>query len=361
MKNYIKIILIGVFFILLQSYLQNNLALTSIYERYVGYLMPIIYAIFIAIFLDPVVEFIKKKLPFKKYNMLISITITILLIIFLFIGFILLIAPQIAKSIQELYGKMPYMQKKGLFYLSKIIEYLKARGFLIFGEQELEQSVMSFVKRNMSSIQSFGVSALLNIVWWGVALSKFLIGAFLGLLIIYNRDYFITFLKNFLIAIFGKKKEVVIYDFLEKSRMILLKFVAGRMLVSFVVGLCVFIVMIVSGTPYAILTAIMMGIGNMIPYIGSIVASIIALFLVSLAVPSKIIYLFLAILVAQSVDGLVVGPKIVGETVGMNTFWIMIAILIGGNLGGITGMFFGVPVLAIIKLIYHDRLKKEIL
>lgn len=355
MKKYIQIIIIGIFFIILQSYFQDNLAFINIYEKYMGYLTPLIYAVFIAIFLDPIVEFFEKKF---HTNRIIGIILTIILLMILIASFIGVIAPQIAKSIKELYSKMPMMQIKIEKYLMDITMYLKSKGILILGETKLQESAINFVKKNISSFQDFGLSALLNIVWWGVGISKFLIGAFLGILIIFNREYFIKFLQNILKITFGANKSHIIFDFLKSSRIILLKFIGGRIIVSAAVGLSTFLVMFISSTPYALLTGVMMGVGNMIPYIGSIVAGIIAIFLVSLAIPTKLIFLFLAILVAQIVDGWIVGPYVVGETVGMSAFWIMVAILIGGSMGGIVGMFFGVPIFAMIKLIYLKKLEK---
>ena len=354
-NKFVKVITVGIIFIILQSFLQNNQGLMNIYSRYIGYLTPIIYAIFIAIFLEPIVNFFENKL---KINRILGIIITIILIIIIIIGFVGIITPSLSKSIKELYLKLPMMQEKSELYIENIIMYLKSKGIIILGENELQKSAINFIKKNTSHFQDFGISALLNIVWWGLALTKFFIGFFLGTLIILNKEYFVKFLENILKLFFGDEKGIKILDFLEQTREILLKFVFGRILVSIAVGFITFITMAITSTPYALLTGVMMGVGNMIPYVGSIVGGLIAIFLVSLAMPSKLIFLFVATVLAQLVDGWIIGPRIVGKTIGMSTFWIMVAILIGGSMGGIFGMFFGVPIFAMIKLIYHNYLKK---
>ena len=355
-KKGFKIVLIGIVLIIIQSFFQQYTTITEIYSRYIGYLIPVIYAFFIAVFLEPIVTFFEKKL---KMNRILSIGVTICLLILLIIGFIGIIAPQIGKSLKELYFKLPIMQDKIEIYTREIIKFLKAKGLIIMGDAQLQANLLNIVKKNTKYIQDFGISAVLNIVSWGIVLTKFFIGFFLAILILINKEYFIDFIQKIIKLILGQEKGNNFVIFLEKSRSILLKFVCGRIIVSAAVGFITFIVMLLTSTPYALLTGVMMGIGNMIPYVGSIVAGALAVFLVVLAQPTKIIFLFLAIMIAQAVDGWIIGPKIVGESVGMGTFWIIVSILIGGSLFGPIGMFFGVPVFAMIKLIYYNYLRKE--
>ncbi|MCJ8342512.1 MAG: AI-2E family transporter, partial [Cetobacterium sp.] len=118
-------------------------------------------------------------------------------------------------------------------------------------------------------------------------------------------------------------------------------------------------VMIICKVPYALLSGLLIGLGNMIPYIGSIAAGIIAVFLIALAAPIKVIYLFIAIGIGQSVDGFILGPKILSETVGMSSFWTIVAVILCGNLMGPLGLFLGVPIFGVIKLIYGKQLQKK--
>lgn len=132
----------------------------------------------------------------------------------------------------------------------------------------------------------------------------------------------------------------------------------GKIIVSSVVGLSVFFILLISGTPYASLSAILLGVGNMIPYVGSIVGGLIATFLIFIVAPFKVIFLLIAIIISQLIDGFIIGPKIIGDKVGLNTFWVMLSVIIFGGLFGLMGMFLGVPIMCIIKLFYTDLLNK---
>lgn len=351
-----KLIITGIILIILQSFLQQYDTVREIYNQYVGYLIPVIYAFFITIFLEPIVTTIEKKLKIRR---ILAVLLTIFLVALVVIIFIAVIAPQVIGSIKDLYGKLPFMQEQLERYTNELIEYLKEKGLLLMGDEEIRDSISRFIKENMKYVQDFGISVLWNIVWWGVALTKFFIGFFLAFLILIDKEYFIRFIESISNLLFGEIKGKKLIEFLGESRIVLLKFVWGRIIVSSAVGLITFLVMLISGTPYAVLTGIMIGVGNMIPYVGSLVAGAIAVLLVGLAEPFKLIFLGLAIVVAQTVDGWVIGPKIVSETVGMGTFWVVVSILIGGSLFGPVGMFFGVPVFGMLKLIYIRLLKKS--
>ena len=332
----IKLLGIGIVLVIIQSFLQQYDTFREIYSKYVGYLVPVIYAFFITIFLEPIVTIIEKKLKIRR---ILAVLLTIFLVFVLVGIFIGIIAPQVIESIKDLYGKLPAMQGRLEKYAGELIEYLKRKGLLLMGDDEIKASITKFIKENMKYLQDFGISVLWNIVWWGIALTKFFIGFFLAFLILIDKEYFVRFINNIFSIIFEREKAKSIMVFLGESREVLLKFVWGRIIVSTAVGIITFLVMFLSGTPYALLSGIMIGVGNMIPYIGSIIAGAIAVLLVGLAEPFKLIFLGLAILIAQTVDGWVIGPKIVSETVGMRTFWVVVAVLIGGSLFGPVGMF----------------------
>lgn len=353
--TFLKFLGAGIILILIQSFFQKYDAFKDIYSTYIGYIIPMIYALFISIFLEPLVSKLENRFKLKRW---VSVSIVIVLVIIGVAGFVGLILPQLGKSFKELYNKLPHMQEQLGNLIKRVLDFLKEKELLIIGEKQIEDNIISLLKRNIGNLQEFGISVLLNIMWWAVALSKFFIGFFLAVFILLDKEYFIKFLNNILTIILGKEKGMYMSDFFDQSRNVLLNYVWGRIIASAFVGVVTFIVLFFTGVPYALLSSLMIGMGNMIPYVGSIIAGAIAIFLVILAEPSKIIYLFIAMMVGQAVDGWIVGPRIVSETVGMSTFWVIVAVLIGGSLMGPVGMFFGVPAFGIIKLIYEIQLKK---
>lgn len=355
-KTQHKIIVTGIILIVIQSFLQQYDTFKEIFNQYLSYLMPMIYGFFITILLEPLVSFFEKKF---KLNRIVSAIITMFIILGIAIFFLLLTIPQIGRTLKELYLKLPLMQNELERYITTSLNFLREKELLVVDEFEIENNIIKFFRENMKYIQNIGFSAFRNIIWWIAGVTKILIGFFLAFLILINKEYFIRFYRNIITLIFGKDKKDEIMLFLDKGRDILLNYIWGRTIVSTVVGVIVFLVLVFSKTPYALLSGLLIGIGNMIPIVGSFVAGGVSIFLIALATPEKLIFIIVAIALAQFVDSWIIGPKIVSEVVGMSIFWVVVSVLIGGSLFGALGMFFGVPLFGVIKIIYEEILERK--
>ncbi|WP_022819800.1 AI-2E family transporter [Fusobacterium russii] len=354
-KKFLKIFILIVIFVLIQSYFQNNAEFKTIVERWRGYFIPLIWAIFISILLNPIIEFFETRL---KLSRLISLSLTIFIIVIVFIGMIFMVVPEIIESIKELNQLYPYIVERTTDIIRKIMGFLAKKRVLVFNQEEIINSTSDLIKTNFNDIQKFIISVLENVVWWTIGMVNFFVGLFLAILILLDKKTQIRTRDNIITIIFGVKRAEYIIDKIRAANEIFISYIMGKIIVSFVVGLSVFFILLISGTPYASLSAILLGVGNMIPYVGSIIGGLVATFLIFIVAPFKVVFLFIAIIVSQLLDGFVIGPKIIGDKVGLNTFWVMLSVIIFGGLFGLTGMFLGVPIMCIIKLFYTDLLKR---
>ena len=107
----------------------------------------------------------------------------------------------------------------------------------------------------------------------------------------------------------------------------------------------------------------MVGVTNVIPFFGPFLGAIPSAFLILLDSPIKCLYFIIFIVALQQFDGNILGPKILGDSTGLSSFWVIVAILVGGGLWGVPGMFFGVPIFACIytgiRAYSAYRLKKK--
>lgn len=354
-RKFLKIIILIIVFVLLQTYFQNNAEFKTMIGKWTGYFIPLIWAIFIAILLNPVIEFFEIKLKLRR---LISLSLTILIIVVIFIGMVFMVVPEIIDSIKELNQLYPYIVERTTEITRKIMEFLVEKRILGFNQKEIIDSTSDLIKNNFNDIQKFVVSILQNVVWWTIGLVNFFVGLFLAILILLDKKIQMRTRDNIITIIFGAKRADYIIDKVRAANEIFINYIMGKIIVSFVVGLSVFLILLISGTPYASLSAILLGVGNMIPYVGSIVGGLVATFLIFIVAPFKVIFLFIAIIISQLIDGFIVGPKIIGDKVGLNTFWVMLSVIVFGGLFGLMGMFLGVPIMCIIKLFYTDLLNK---
>ena len=356
LKNILKVIGIILIFVILQSYFMNPDNLVNIIGKWKGYFMTIIMSIFIAILLEPIVKFLKRK---SKVNDILAISLSIILVILVFVVLSLMIIPEIVSSIKELNDVYPYLSEKATTIGKKVIDYLAKKDIYTVDINKIDSYFTNFIKNNITGIQDIVSTIISGLINWTIGFTNLFLAFVLAFLILLDKKHLLKTLENIMVILFGVKNTPYVMNKLRMSKDIFLSYVSGKLIVSAIVGLCVYIVLLVTGTPYATLSAILLGVGNMIPYVGSIIGGIIAFFLILLVAPIKTIVLLIAITISQLVDGFIVGPKIIGDKVGLNTFWVMVSMIIFGNLFGLVGMFLGTPILSIIKLFYIDLLKAK--
>jgi len=343
-------------FVILQSYFTNPDRFVSIIDKWKNYFMTIIMSIFIAILLEPIVRYLKKKV---KINDILAISLSIIFVILIFTILFLIIVPEIISSVKVLNDIYPYISKKAMLIGKNIADYLAEKNIYTINMEEINNYFTNFIANNVTNIRKV-ISALFgSLVDWTIGFTNLFLAFVLAFLILLDKEHLIKTLENIIIIVFGVKNSPYVMNKLKLSKDIFLNYISGKIIVSTIVGLCVYIILLITKTPYAVLSAVLLGVGNMIPYVGAIIGGIIAFLLILLVAPIKIVFLLIAIAISQLVDGFIVGPRIIGNKVGLNTFWVIVSMIIFGNLFGIVGMFLGIPILSIIKLFYVDLLKAK--
>lgn len=138
------------------------------------------------------------------------------------------------------------------------------------------------------------------------------------------------------------------------------KFIIGRIIDSAIVlGLC-FICMNIFQMPYALLISVIVGVTNVIPIFGPFIGGIPSAFILLVVDPVKGLWFILFIIVLQQIDGNIIGPKVVGNSIGLSGIWVMLGVIVGGGLFGVLGMLIGVPLLAVIYIIGGDWVNRRL-
>lgn len=125
-------------------------------------------------------------------------------------------------------------------------------------------------------------------------------------------------------------------------------FIIGKIIDSAIIGLICFVVMNIMGMPYTLLISVVVGLTNIIPFFGPFMGAIPSAILIFFVSPLQCLYFVIFILILQQFDGNLLGPKILGNSVGVSTFLVVVSILIGSGLLGVVGMIIAVPVCAIL-------------
>ena len=141
------------------------------------------------------------------------------------------------------------------------------------------------------------------------------------------------------------------------------KFIGGKILDSAIIGILTFIILTIFKMPYVLLISVIIGVTNIIPFFGPFIGGIPSAIIILFASPIQALWFIIIIIVIKQIDGNIIGPKILGDSIGISAFWILFSLLVAAKFMGVVGMIIGVPLFAIIysiiKEVVEDKLRKK--
>ena len=140
----------------------------------------------------------------------------------------------------------------------------------------------------------------------------------------------------------------MILETIRKSNEIFGGFISGKILDSAIIGVLAYIVLSIMKMPDTILVAVIIGVTNVIPFFGPFIGAVPSFLIIVLQNPVQGLYFLIFVFILQQIDGNIIGPKILGDSTGLSSFWVVFAIMIFGGLWGFVGMLLGVPIMAVI-------------
>ena len=328
---------------------------------------PLLIAIVIAYLLYPLTKAIENflrtntlyKIKNQSVRRVIAIVSSYLLIIGIILGLIwgiyFMIGGQLSKNttLTNIMSDISSYLNTKSFSTSSIENTLKNLNIPFIDNLEpyiiqIVTALQKYIMINLGSMTS-------NIMSIGSSIASFFIAIIISIYILKDSEYFIALWKKLYYLIF--RESHVGKNFSEIFRLInevFSKFIRGQLLEAFCVGVLSSIALSIVGIDYAVVIGLISGICNMIPYVGPLVGTILAAVMGLLSgSPIKVIYAIIAMLVVQQIDNNLLAPKIVGDSVGLHAVFTMMAILVGGNVGGLLGMLLAVPVAASIRVLFN--------
>lgn len=187
---------------------------------------------------------------------------------------------------------------------------------------------------------------------------KFFVAIIVSLYILLERGEILNFLRKLANAVFEENTCKKVAKYFNRTNEIFLRFLASQLLDAIVVGILTSIALSIMGVKYAVLLGVLIGVFNMIPYFGAIMAVIIA-GLVTLITGgfSQTLWMLVITTILQQIDANIINPKIVGDSLKISPLLVIFAVTIGGAYFGVLGMFLAVPVAAILKLLIGDYIE----
>ncbi|MBQ1324917.1 MAG: AI-2E family transporter [Solobacterium sp.] len=189
---------------------------------------------------------------------------------------------------------------------------------------------------------------------------RFFVAVIISVYLLADSERFAAQTKDVIRAMFSPGRTKYIMHVGRLTRQMLNSFVFGKAIDSLIVGLICGVFTFLTRMPYALLLSFIIGLTNLIPVFGPFIGAIPSIFILLFISPWKALEFAVFILILQQIDGNIIGPRILGDSMGLPALWIMFAIMIGGGFFGVPGMFFGVPVFAVIYVLIKEKVHRTL-
>ncbi len=335
-------------------------------HRALNLMMPFIIGALIAFILNPAVK--KFCYLFEKYTKLkrkgvikvLSILITYLLLLSLvFVSFFGII-PEIMDNLTDLINSyttaIPLFLEETTLFFNSLEEQ-----FPSLDVQVLQDAVNEIIPTILNSMKDFAANLVPTLYTLSMSIVQLLIDLIIALIVsvymLTDKQILLNSFKAVIYAFLPQKQIPTLISTLKDCNNIFSSFIIGKAIDSLIIGILCFILMTILQLPYTLLISLIVGVTNMIPYFGPFIGAVPGIIIMLIISPLKALIFGLMILALQQFDGLILGPKILGDSVGLRPLWIIIAITIGGSVAGVLGMFLGVPIVAVIRYLMIRILK----
>ena len=330
--------------------------------RMMSILTPFVYGLVIAYLLRPMsvrIDAWLRRIGKKKntgsrggWQRTVAALISVLVLLVGAVIILLLILPQLVTSISSIISSLPDAVERfqvWLEHLAKGKTSTAAAGYInnmvTTITERLEDFLRTSLLPSMQSVITDVTSSFMDLI--GV-LANFGLGCIISIYLLCSWEQFVRQVKLILYCILPKKGADWIWNELHFADQMFNGFIVGKIVDSLIMGLRCFVFSVLFRFPYAALISVVIGVTNVIPFFGPYLGVIPSVVLILTVSPLKALWFLVFIIILQQVDGNVIGPRIIGNRLGISSFWILFSILFFGAVWGLPGMLAGAPVFAVL-------------
>lgn len=327
---------------------------------------PFIFGALLAYILNPMVHMFYRWISILSRKIGIRIkhsihTVLAILITYVIVfGFILItlryVIPELTNNILDFVNYVPQTYDTIL----ELIDYLGQR-FPELDIAALAKPLTDGLPDLLTTMKDMATNMIPAIYSLSMSITSWIINVLIAIIVsvymLYDKRRLMHAAWRILYAFMPRKHMPACQEILTECNRLFSSFVVGKSIDSLIIGILCFILMSLLQLDYVPLISIIVGVTNMIPYFGPFIGAIPGALILLFVSPVQALIFAIMVLCLQQFDGLILGPKILGDSTGMKPLWIIFAITIGGSIAGVIGMFLGVPVAAIISYLLDRYLK----
>jgi predicted PurR-regulated permease PerM len=320
---------------------------------------PFLIGVVIAALFNVPMNFIEIKIyrkGSKKVRRVLSLVTTIFLVIIFVSALLLIVIPQLSGAFSKVMVKLPPLIEKWIDEVSSMTFNLPPwLSFINIDFATIESNVIETVKSWASIVVNSSVGIAQGVVQSVITISLALVFAIYMLL---KKEDLLRHVSSLLKAYVPQQG----YESLSNAGTIVhdtfSKFISTTALEALILGAMFLVTMLIFGLPYVFLIASIVAFAAFIPIVGAFIAAFIGIILMLVNNPIDALWFLILFLALQQIEGNIIYPRVVGESLGLPGLWVLFAVLVGGNLFGIIGIFLGVPFVAIVYALIREHVKK---
>lgn len=361
--------------IVLFFFLQNMEVFRKAVGTMISILMPVIYGAVIAYVLSPLYNWIRERLyqlfsrsgrtstqGTKRAASALAILISIAALIAVVAGLLAMIIPELVRSVIKLLDS--FSMSDNFTSFTSIVHTIvpddrlavEINKLYVQFEQNVQEFIQNYITPYIQNIFDYLSVGLVNTVNF---LKNVIIGIIIAVYLLASKEMFAAQATKLLYCVAGPRVGNAIMDNLRYTHQMFGGFIIGKLLDSAIIGvICGIGLSLIPGMPYIMLISVVIGVTNIIPFFGPFIGAIPSAILILLTSPIHTVYFIIFILVLQQFDGNILGPKILGQSTGLSSFWVLFSILVFGGMFGFVGMIVGVPITAVLLHLLKDGVNR---
>lgn len=292
----------------------------------------------------------RKKPLGRKLARGLSVFLAEIIMLAILAALVSLIIPQLYNSINMIVQNSNVYINNITTWVTRLLEdYPEIEQYASSMLGEVNQDLMAWLQNTVLPQLGDLVTGFTTGVYYAVkGIYNLIIGIIVSVYILSNMEGFKAGAKRLLYSLFRLETAEKLREGIAFTDQTFMGFINGKLLDSAIIGLICYIVCAILNMPYALLVSVIVGVTNIIPFFGPFIGAIPSAVIILMVSPPKCLIFIIFIIILQQVDGNIIGPKILGNSIGINGFWVMFSIILGAGLFGFWGMLLGVPVFVVI-------------
>lgn len=345
--------------------LLNFKTMTNVIAWVFGILSPFIIGLFIAFLVNILMTALEQRVfaglsRFKFWNK-IKRVVCMLLSFVVIAGFItllfMLIVPQLSDSLKTLGSNLPYYTRQLQYSVTNLME---TYNFSMSNLEQLQIDWQALLEYSSNIIA--GLTPQVATIAAGITtgIFNFLMGIFFAIYMLFGKERILGGFKKISLAYFGKKRTARLTEITSLSHKIFKSFIVGQLTEALILGVLYFITASIFKLPYALLIAVIMAVGGLIPMFGPIIAAVPCVFILLMINPPTALVFIIMSVVIQQLESNFIYPFIIGDSIGLPAIWVLLSILVGGSMFGAVGMVLAVPITSVVYALLKQSVAKRL-